>query len=123
MEKSRRNKSRAASGASRRAEGLVARNVTVAGRRTSLRLEPELWRALEEICGMEQMSIHDVCGLVDKRRNGLSRTSAVRVFALLYFRSAARGSGRPSSAGILAALPELAALRQQQQSAPRRAAS
>lgn len=122
MEKGRRNKFRAASGASRREEGLVARNVTVAGRRTSLRLEPELWRALEEICGMEQMSIHDICGLVDNRRNGLSRTSAVRVFALLYFRTAARGSGRPSAAGILAALPELAALRQQQ-SAPRRAAS
>ncbi len=122
MEKSRRNKSRATSAnASRRDEGLIARNVTVFGRRTSLRLEPELWKALEEICGMERLSIHDICGLVDKRRNGLSRTSAVRVFALTYFRAAARGAGRPASAGVLAALPELAAFRQQQQGSRRAA--
>ncbi len=119
MEKSRRNKPRATdSGHSRQNEGLVARNVTVFGHRTSLRLEPELWTALEEICGLERISIHDLCGLVDKRRNGLSRTSAVRVFALTYFRAAARGSGRPSSAGVLAVLPELAAVRQQQTRRP-----
>lgn len=123
MERNRRNKSRAASpGNSRRDEGLVARNVTVNGHRTSLRLEPDLWRALEEICGLERVSVHDICTLVDRRRNGLSRTSAVRVFALTYFRAAARSAGRPSSANILASLPELAAYRQQQQHVSRRAA-
>lgn len=123
VKKNRRNKSRdASSGNSCRDEGLVARNVTVNGHRTSLRLEPDLWKALEDICGLERASVHDICALVDKRRNGLSRTSAVRVFALTYFRAAARSAGRPLSANILAALPELAAYRQQQQQASRRAA-
>lgn len=123
MEKNRRNKSRAASTSdSCRDEGLVARNVTVNGHRTSLRLEPDLWKALEEICELERVSIHSICSLVDKRRNGLSRTSTVRVFSLTYFRAAARNSGRPSSASILASLPELAAYRQQQQQTFRRAA-
>lgn len=123
VEKNRRNKLRAASpGNSRRDEGLVARNVTVNGHRTSLRLEPDLWKALEEICGLERVSVHDICTLVDKRRNGLSRTSAVRVFALTYFRAAARSAGRPSSANILASLPELVAYRQQQQHVSRRVA-
>ena len=72
---------------------LLSRNVTVDGRRTSLRLENDVWEALEEICEREDMSVHEVCTLIDQRRKGSSRTAAVRAFILRYFREAASDIG------------------------------
>lgn len=68
---------------------LVSRNIVVAGRRTSMRLEPEMWRALAEIGGAEGLSLNDLCSEVAKSRGRSSLTSAVRVFALSYFRAKA----------------------------------
>ena len=42
------------------ASTLVNRNVTIGRRRTSLRLEPAMWDALEEICRREEMSQHEL---------------------------------------------------------------
>jgi len=72
---------------------LQSRNVTVEGHRTSLRLEQDVWGALEEICVRENMNIHEMCSLVERRRKGSSRTAAVRAFILGYFREAASDSG------------------------------
>jgi predicted DNA-binding ribbon-helix-helix protein len=70
------------------------KNVTIGGHRTSLCLEHEIWDALDEICQREQVSIHQMCTLVDERRMGTaSRTSAVRAFAVSYFRNASTDSG------------------------------
>ena len=63
------------------------------GRRTSLRLENDVWEALEEICEREDMTVHEVCTLIDQRRKGSSRTAAVRAFILRYFREAASDIG------------------------------
>lgn len=72
---------------------LQSRNVTVDGHRTSLRLEQDVWGALEEICEREDMSVHEVCTLIEQRRIGSSRTAAVRAFILGYFREAASDTG------------------------------
>ena len=72
---------------------LVSRNVTVNGHRTSLRLEQDVWDALEEVCGREGLSLHEVCTHIENRRSGSSRTAAVRAFVLGYFREAASDSG------------------------------
>jgi|SaaInl4_135m_RNA_FD_contig_21_2348026_length_871_multi_6_in_0_out_0_2 predicted DNA-binding ribbon-helix-helix protein len=70
------------------------KNVTIGGHRTSLCLEHEIWDALDEICQREQVTIHQLCTLVDERRLGTaSRTSAVRAFAVSYFRNAATDFG------------------------------
>ena len=69
--------------------GLVAKNVTVGNLRTSLRLEPEIWEALDELCAREGITIRQLCTLIDDYRRGNSRTSAVRAFAVTYFRMAA----------------------------------
>ena len=76
-----------------RASTLVSRNVTVNARRTSLRLEPPMWDALTEIARRENMTIHQLCALVDARRHESSLTAAIRVFALSYFRAAATEDG------------------------------
>lgn len=73
---------------------LVSRNVNVEGRRTSVRLEPEMWTAIYEIAKRERCSIHDICALVQMRkREKTSLTAAIRVFIMLYFRAASTETG------------------------------
>ncbi len=76
---------------------LVNRNVVSAHGRTSIRLEPELWDALEEMCRREQVSIAEMVKAVDARSasgEGIGgRTSAIRVRVLTYFRAAATEDG------------------------------
>ena len=77
---------------------LLSKNVTVDGHRTSLRLEQDVWDAIEEICDREGINVHDLCTFVERRRSGSSRTAAVRAFILGYFREAASDKGH-SQAG------------------------
>ena len=73
---------------------LVSRNITVCGHRTSVRLEPEMWRALKEISARENCSIHELCSLISFRKNKrTSLTAAIRVFLMLYFRAATTEEG------------------------------
>jgi predicted DNA-binding ribbon-helix-helix protein len=78
--------------------GLINRNVTVNGRRTSLRLEPEMWDAIEEIAKRENVRVSDVVSRIDREvRSGAFQgsglTARVRVFVLGYFRAAATERG------------------------------
>ncbi|MFP6742907.1 MAG: ribbon-helix-helix domain-containing protein [Alphaproteobacteria bacterium] len=69
---------------------LINRNVTVAGRRTSIRLEAAMWDALSEIAEREERAINAICTRVDKRRKESTLTSGLRVYILNYFRRAAK---------------------------------
>jgi predicted DNA-binding ribbon-helix-helix protein len=73
---------------------LISKNVTVGGRRTSVRLEPEMWLALKDIALREKCSIHDICSLVGVRKNAhTSLTAAIRVFLMLYYRASSTEDG------------------------------
>jgi predicted DNA-binding ribbon-helix-helix protein len=72
---------------------LINRNVTAVEGRTSMRLEPELWNALEEICLREKKNLATLVQSVERTRNGGGRTSAVRVHIVDYFRAAATEAG------------------------------
>ena len=72
---------------------LVNRNVTATNGRTSMRLEPELWSALEEMSQREQMSVGDIVKRLEQLGHAGGRTSAVRVRLLIYFREAATEEG------------------------------
>lgn len=73
---------------------LVTRNITILGSRTSIRLEPEMWQALKEVATFEKCKIHDICSLVFLRKEqNTSLTAAIRVFLMLYYRSAASVEG------------------------------
>ncbi len=73
---------------------LVSRNITVLGRRTSVRLEPEMWSSLREIAKRESCKIHDICSLIQLRKNPrTSLTAAIRVFLMLYYRAASTEEG------------------------------
>jgi predicted DNA-binding ribbon-helix-helix protein len=85
---------------------LVNRNVTALRGRTSMRLEPELWDALEDICRREQQTLGEMVKRVEQRGHPGGRTSAVRVFVLNYFRAAVNEDGhRAAGHGTLATEP------------------
>jgi len=72
---------------------LVNRNVTVTNGRTSMRLEPELWSALEEMSQREKLSVGEIVKQIEQLGHAGGRTSAVRVRLLSYFREAATDEG------------------------------
>ena len=72
---------------------LVSRNITLQDRRTSVRLEPAMWDALDEICRREDRSIHELCTMVDRQRRESKLTAAIRVFVMAYFRAASTDQG------------------------------
>ncbi len=70
---------------------LISRNIRIHDRRTSVRLEPEMWDALREVAGLEGVSIHDLCGAIhDMKKPEAPFTGAIRVFLLEYYRAAAK---------------------------------
>ena len=89
-----------------------SRNVTIAGHRTSVRLEDEIWEGLDEICRRESLSLAELCTMIERRRRGASRTSAIRVFILTYFRAAATDDGHVDAGhGVLSSERKGAGLR------------
>jgi predicted DNA-binding ribbon-helix-helix protein len=62
----------------------VCRNVHVAGRRTSVRMERVMWEYLKEIGERERLTVNDVCGLVDGCRGEGGLTAGLRVFIVGY---------------------------------------
>jgi predicted DNA-binding ribbon-helix-helix protein len=79
------------------ASRLVNRNVVAERGRTSMRLEPELWDALSEICEREHQDMSTLVRQVEAAGHVGGRTSAVRVFILNYYRQAATEVGHAGS--------------------------
>lgn len=73
---------------------LISRNLLIGGKRTSARLEPDMWAALFDIVRREGRSAHEICTLVDLHKpQDCSLTTAIRVFIMAYFRAAATEEG------------------------------
>lgn len=68
---------------------LVIHNVVVAGRRTSVRLEPVMWEALVDIARRQRIATNTLVTSIDRERTASSLTAAIRVFIVDYYRSAA----------------------------------
>ncbi len=87
-------------------EPLRSQNIMVGGHRTSMRLEPSMWDALEDIGRREGLSVNKLCTAIkdrieeQARRRGVAPeeadvtlTSAVRVFIASYYRRACTEDG------------------------------
>ncbi len=80
------------------ASRLINRNVIAQSGRTSMRLEPELWDALQEICLRETITLSDLVQRIERENHPGGRTSAIRVHVVTYFRNVARaGIGAPAA--------------------------
>jgi predicted DNA-binding ribbon-helix-helix protein len=65
---------------------LICRNVKVDGRRTSLRMEPELWDAALDIAQRRAIGINDLLTELDQSRGDANLTGALRVYIISYYR-------------------------------------
>jgi predicted DNA-binding ribbon-helix-helix protein len=79
------------------ASRLVNRNVVAERGRTSMRLEPELWDMLSEICEREARDMSTLVRQIEAGGHVGGRTSAVRVYIANYFHSAATEVGHASA--------------------------
>ncbi len=77
---------------------LINRNINAGRGRTSMRLEPELWNALEEICDREEITMRELVRRIEQNEHVSGRTSAVRVYIVDYFRAAASVTNHARSA-------------------------
>lgn len=72
---------------------LRTRNVTLHGRRTSVRLQPALWEALEDIARRERLTIDELVGRLDAPADRTDEdgtlTSAIRSLVVAYYVAAA----------------------------------
>ncbi len=68
-----------------------SRNFRLHGPRTSFRFEPAFWSALHEIAAREDTTIAELITSIEDRRDKQASTlaSAVRVFAVSYYRALA----------------------------------
>ena len=63
------------------------KNVSVNGHRTSIRLEKEMWDALNEVAVNEGCSVSELCGAINELKNSdVSFTSLLRTFLFEYYR-------------------------------------
>jgi predicted DNA-binding ribbon-helix-helix protein len=76
---------------------LINRNVVAGRGRTSMRMEPELWDALLEICQRERRDMSQLVHTIEEIGHSGGHTSAVRVFVLEYFRAAANEAGHEAA--------------------------
>src|SRR5277367_467358 len=69
---------------------LVSRYLFISGRRTSVRLEDEMWSALNDVAQRKGYTVHELASRIFDRRkkSGQSFTSAIRVYLMLYYRNA-----------------------------------
>ena len=69
------------------------RSITLAGHKTSIALEDEFWKALREIAAQNRLSLTEQIAQIDSTRKNANLTSSLRVFILLYFKTADTQTG------------------------------
>lgn len=77
-------------------KNMESKNISIYGRRTSMKMEPYLWDSLLEIARIEGISRDSLIEEVERRRGvypSASLTSAVRVFITQYYRQACTEEG------------------------------
>ena len=62
------------------------RSLTIAGRKTSLRLEPLFWTCLRGIVEERQCTVSELIAQIEEANHRTNLSSAIRVFIVEYFR-------------------------------------
>lgn len=68
---------------------LAIHNVVVGGRRTTVRLEPMMWGALNDIARQRQVTVNELVTEIDQRRTASGLTGGIRVYIVEFYRAAA----------------------------------
>lgn len=62
------------------------RSFSIAGHRTSIALEPDFWRGVEEMSARRQVSLAGLIREIDETRQTTNLSSAVRLAVLAWYR-------------------------------------
>lgn len=62
------------------------RSFSIAGHRTSIALEPEFWRGLEDMASARRLSLAGLVREIDENRQTTNLSSAVRLTVLSWYR-------------------------------------
>jgi predicted DNA-binding ribbon-helix-helix protein len=73
---------------------LVIHNIVVDRHRTSVRLEPVMWAALQDIALRTQVTMRALVTDIDRERTASSLTAAIRVYIVNFYRVAALSGGQ-----------------------------
>jgi predicted DNA-binding ribbon-helix-helix protein len=65
-----------------------SRSIWIGNHKTSVRLEPTMWAALNDIPAERGKTVHDVVLEINRGRKGIGLTAAIRVFIVEYYREA-----------------------------------
>ncbi len=68
---------------------VVKRSIVVAGHKTSVSLEEAFWTAMKEISSARDLTLSELVGEIDSRRQQGNLSSAIRLFVLDHFRKIA----------------------------------
>ena len=66
---------------------VVKRSIVIAGHKTSVSLEDAFWRGLKEIAAARNVTLSDLVATIDGGRRQGNLSSAIRLFALDFYRS------------------------------------
>ena len=82
----------------KRKDYLVKGDITLSGVRTGIRLEPEVWKMLKEVCRLEGRTKPGLMGLITaQKKPNQSMASAIRMFILNYYQEAATEEGHKNA--------------------------
>ena len=85
---------------------VVKRSIVVAGHKTSVSLEEAFWNGMKEISGERNMTLSELVGEIDGKRQQGNLSSAIRLFVLDHFKSrAAAGGGDNKPHAAMSASP------------------
>ena len=80
---------------------ILKRSIVRNGHRTSVSLEKEFWDGLREIAASKKTPLTELVNQIDKRRDGINFSSAIRVFVFNHLRvnspaaAARKGTSQP----------------------------
>jgi predicted DNA-binding ribbon-helix-helix protein len=68
---------------------IAIHNIVVGGHRTSVRLEPVMWEALQDVARRQDRAISEIVTEIDRgRADAMSLTAAIRVYVVEHYRTA-----------------------------------
>jgi predicted DNA-binding ribbon-helix-helix protein len=78
---------------------VIKRSVVVAGHKTSVSLEEAFWNGMKEISVERNMTLSELVGEIDSKRQQGNLSSAIRLFVLDHFKTRAAAAAADPKPG------------------------
>jgi predicted DNA-binding ribbon-helix-helix protein len=78
---------------------VIKRSVVVAGHKTSVSLEEAFWNGMKEISVERNMTLSELVGEIDSKRQQGNLSSAIRLFVLDHFKARAAAAAADPNPG------------------------